>query len=454
MRWLFTVVAILHLLPIWRVHLVPTVDGPSHVYNAMVLRELAAGSPEFGRVFAVNPRPNPNWLGHLVLVVLPERVLLSIIVLLFLSGCWRLGGAYAFLAMPLSYHLLLQMGFYNYSLGVALALHAIASWRGAPGGWRCAVWMLLVALAHPLPAAAAMVFIGIAWLMRSRRWRELVPLAAPALILIWFFLQPNRPGGDWTWHGALVWQPLLRTMLLFTFDQRQLVFGTAIAVVYAGLIAATIAMDRRRESLFLVLSIVSLAMFLAAPISMQEGLLLKARLLIFPYVLILPWLTPKLARWPLTIALSLVALGNVVFIRDCWKRNEKVMRAAIAPLSAAAPRRTLLALVADHTTPYSHLPFLSHAVSYAAAKRRLVDLGNYEAEQRYFPVVFRPGVRRPTTLDLETKPDTIDPAQYGVDYVYTWKMPQRTFAGYELVASEGEARLFAHTPGVRPLYDR
>src|SRR4051794_33167109 len=88
MAWLFAVVAVLHLLPIWRVHLVPTVDGPSHVYNARVLRELAAGAPEFGRVFAVNPRPNPNWLGYLVLLVFPERVLLSIIVLMFLAGCW------------------------------------------------------------------------------------------------------------------------------------------------------------------------------------------------------------------------------------------------------------------------------------------------------------------------------------------------------------------------------
>jgi hypothetical protein len=347
--------------------------------------------------------------------------------------------------MPLAYHLLLQMGFYNYSLGVALALHAVASWRGAPGGWRCAAWMLLVALAHPLPAAAAIVFIGIAWLMTSRRRRELVPLAAPAVILIWFFLQPDHPGGDWTWHGALLWQPLARTMLLFTFDQRQLVFGTAIAVVYAALIAATVAIDRRREPLFLILAVVALAMYLAAPVSVQEGLLLKARLLIFPYVLILPWLTPKLARWPLAIVLSLVALGNVVFIRDCWKRNEKVMRAAIAPLSAAQPGRTLLALVADHTTPYSHLPILSHAVSYAAAKRRLIDLGDYEAAQSYFPVVFRPGVRRPPTLDVETAPAQVDPAAYGVDYVYTWKMPARTFAGYELVAAAGDARLFAHT---------
>src|ERR1051326_6229118 len=106
-RWrliLFAAVAVLHLLPVVRAPLIPTVDGPSHVYNAVVLRELAKGTPEFARVFAVNKRLNPNWLGHLVLMVSTEKVLWGAIVLLFLAGCWRLGGAWAFLAMPLAYH--------------------------------------------------------------------------------------------------------------------------------------------------------------------------------------------------------------------------------------------------------------------------------------------------------------------------------------------------------------
>src|SRR5262249_20874671 len=159
------------------------------------------------------------------------------------------------------------------------------------------------------------------------RWRELWPLVPPALILAWFFLQPTLPGGQWTWKGALLWQPLLRVMLVFTFDQRQITFGTVLGIVYGALIAATFASGglRTRLTSFLVRAAVSVVMYLAAPISVQEGLLLKARVLIFPYLLILPWLTPKLARWPLAVALAIVAVANVVYIRDCWKRNEKVM---------------------------------------------------------------------------------------------------------------------------------
>src|SRR5947209_8532001 len=83
-------------------------------------------------------------------------------------------------------HLLLQMGFYNYALGVALSLHAMASWRQGERWWVTSLWILFCALSHPLPAAAAVVFITIAWLMTSRRWTRLVPLTAPAVIVAVF----------------------------------------------------------------------------------------------------------------------------------------------------------------------------------------------------------------------------------------------------------------------------
>jgi hypothetical protein len=44
---------------------------------------------------------------------------------------------------------------------------------------------------------------------------------------------------------------------------------------------------------------------------------------------------------------------------------------------------------------------------------------------------------------LETAPDKVDAAAYTPDYIYTWKLPQRAFAGYDLIAGDGDARLFA-----------
>lgn len=484
---LFAAMAALHLLPVWRAPYVPTVDGPSHLYNAVVLRELAAGTPQFARAFVVDGRPWPNWLTHLLLAgalsiapqVVAEKLVASLIVLLFLGGCWRIAGlvdgasrVYAFVVMPLAFHLLFQMGFYNYALGVALVPFAIASWwrRRERDGWRSvaatASWLLLCYFSHVVPAAAAVLFIGVLWLAvrDGRRWRQLLPLVPAAALLVWFALQPQPPGGTWTWHGALLWTPLLKTMLLLTFDIRQLTFGAALAAVLAAAIVATFALenvDRQRRRIvfgrrdvFLLLAAIATALYLAAPLSAEEGLVLKARLLIFPYLLVLPWLTPRLGRgaagFVIAAIFSIVAMKNVLFLRDSWKRDAKEIARAVAPLHAAPPLRTIVALVFDRSAPHSTLGLLGHAASYGAAAQRLVDLSDYEANLPFFPVQFRRGLQRPPVVELETKPGDFDPAAWAgaVDSIYTWKMPagapleSRLRARYDLAADDGDAKLW------------
>jgi len=471
---LFLVIALFHLLPIWRVHYVPTVDGPSHLYNAQVLHELAKGTPEFARVFRADLRPFPNWLGHILLSLalgiapplIAEKLVLSAIVLLFLGGCWKLAGVidprsrvYAFLVMPLAYSALLQMGFYNYFLGVGLAMFAIAAWwerRTTLSG----IVLMLCYFAHAVPAMVALLMMAVIWIIRRQwqRWTELLPLVPTVALLTWFALQPKPPGGDWTWSGAFVWQPLLRVMLLLTFDMRQLTFGTILGGVMLLLVAITIAITnvdwkRRRivvaeRDAFLLLTLIAVAIYLIAPLGVQEGFVLKARLVIFPYVLLLPWLTPRLGRLRVALLLAIVAILNVLFIRDAWKRNDKLIADAVPPITAAAPLRTIVPLIFDRGSPASLHPLLSHAASYGMVDRRLIDLGDYEAALGFFPVAYRTSLDRPPIIGLETAPGDFDPNRWNADYIYTWKMPagaaleSRLSSRYELVRGEGQARLY------------
>ena len=482
----FAIVALMHLLPVWRVDYLPTVDGASHVYNAVVLHELSAGTPAFQRVFTTNLRPSPNWLGHaLMWLVLPvvspivaEKLLVSAIVLLFLAGCWRLAGVidrgsrmYALLVMPLTFHVLLQMGFYNHSLGAALALFAIASaWEGRDQtSWRpviaTAAWLLVCYFAHALPAAIAIFFIAVIWIisMLSRGWKVAwhlgLSLIPTAILLLWFALQPKPPGGHWTWAGAILWQPLMRVAVLLTFSLRQLTFGTAMGAAFGVLIVVTLARENidwkrrritvRERDTFLLLAALAIVLYLAAPISVEEGLLLKARFLLFPYLLILPWLTPRVPRLFLATIFAIVAVCNVFYIRDCWKRNSKDLELAMAPLSAAAPLHTIVPLVFDGSAPNALLALFSHAASNGFAEHRLIDLGDYEAALPYFPVAFRPGVKRPEIIDIQSRPAEFDPEAYAPDYVYTWKMPagapvaQRLASHYKIVGDAGDAKLYA-----------
>jgi hypothetical protein len=370
--------------------------------------------------------------------------------------------------MPLAFHMLFQMGFYNYSLGVALVPFAVASWwrRRERTDWTSiattTLWLVVLYFTHVIAVAAALLFVAVLWFFTMLRagvrsqWRHGVAFLPASTLLLWFFLQPKPPGGTWSWTGALLFSPLFNTALLLTFDLRQLTWGTVLAIVLGLLIVGTLWLENVRprrwfteRDVFLLLTVLGVLLFLAAPISVEEGLVLKARLLIFPYLLLLPWLSPRLITRTTAILIALAVAANVFFQRDAWKRNDRLIARAVAPLAAAEPGRTIVPLVFDRSSPHAMLPLLSHAMEYGAAERRLVHLGNYEAALPFFPVQFREGVERPTIFSLETDPHGYDVARWApiADYVYTWKLPAdapvavRLAERYDIVATEGEARL-------------
>src|SRR5258708_25689109 len=95
LRWLYGTTVLIALAPIWSVRYLPTQDGPSHLYNSWLLRELIRGSnAAIEHAYRIDWRPHPNWLTSaalaLLLSVVPallaEKLFVSRIVLLFAIG--------------------------------------------------------------------------------------------------------------------------------------------------------------------------------------------------------------------------------------------------------------------------------------------------------------------------------------------------------------------------------
>lgn len=245
LRWVFVVLALLQLVPVWAPPYFPTTDGPSHVYNAVVIRELLQHHDgPIADTFELDWRPHPNVLGHLALVlllgVLPvavaEKIVVSVIVLLFLAGAWMLAGAgdprghvYAFLAFPLAFHELLQYGFYNYCLSAGIYLITLALWwrrRDRPDWQTIVIVALLILLcytAHPSSTLLLIGSIGVLWLMTlprrplRRHVRHLAAFVPVLPLLVWYFR--HQPGGFGTRLPVMDRLRLLaRCDLLWTFD--------------------------------------------------------------------------------------------------------------------------------------------------------------------------------------------------------------------------------------------
>lgn len=143
---LFVVLAALYVAPLWAFPYVATADGPSHLANAMVIKDY--GDPAATRLreyYVVSPRPSPNLLYHLSLVGLlyafppltAEKLLLSLYVVLFAAAFRYLviavsgrPGPAALLVFPFIFSFSFNLGFFGWVISLALAAWGVGYyWR-------------------------------------------------------------------------------------------------------------------------------------------------------------------------------------------------------------------------------------------------------------------------------------------------------------------------------------
>jgi hypothetical protein len=215
-RWealLFAVLLLGQLLPIWLFADFPSQDGPAHVETARVLHDLVfpISGPAAAltrQYYQLNPRPVPNFLGHaimaaLMLVARPlvaEKILLSLYVLLLpLAARYALravrpeNGFLAILIFPLVYNPLLQMGFYNFSLGLIGVLWMVGYWLRHAQNFTAAkaailgVAVTLTYFSHLfcLGLGAAALGMLVLWFLtwkRAAQWKQICAWTAAAFV--------------------------------------------------------------------------------------------------------------------------------------------------------------------------------------------------------------------------------------------------------------------------------
>ena len=481
---LFAGLTLLQLLPIWAVRYTPTVDGPSHVYNASVLLNLVTGKA--GRqadFFVINWRPNPNWLSHAVmaamLVVLPplltEKLMISGIILLFLGAAWYYarsadgdGDVYAFLALPLAYHQSLQFGYFNFCIAAGLSMLILAIWwrrRDAPTVRNVALIAALLLLcdsAHPMPTGLTMITISVLWLMTlrgrpfRRHIRHLAAFVPVTPLLVWYMRTQPPPAPGTRHELRYLLEFIGEARFLMTFDLRQFYFGAVLFVLYLSLAIVTIVLERRhkREArAFGLALVVLLVMYFALPSQLGGGLGINDRLAFFMFLVPLAWFTPRISprlRTILVAALTLASIANVVFHLVRYRRAERVLNEIVRTFDGIDRDSTFVSFIFDARPPRSVLNLMTHTNDYAAVEHHLVDLVNYEAEVGYFPIRYRPGGLALNGYLIATRPEEYDVAGNApqVDYIFTWKMPitlslpAHIEEHYRLVREWGNGRLY------------
>jgi hypothetical protein len=500
---LFWALVALQILPFWVVTHVPTLDGPSHVYNAWLLREHGntRDHPLLDRYYEIDHTPLPNWLGHAALAVLmafcapstAEKILVSAYVVLFLGGARSLAGAadperrwLAFLAFPLLFNQTFQLGFYNFGFSLGFFLLALAFWwrrRDAPGPRLAAginLILLLCWFSHIVSTVLALAGIGVLWLATLRResWKRHllhVPILAPQAILPLWFVTSHGSGTLPAQQPAdVAWRYFRRMEVLFTFSNDQILLGSALAALFLVLAVLTLTGRSaewkagrpvlREEDGFLLLAVVLFVIYWVSPEGLTSGSLLKMRLSLYPWLALLPWLAPRFparlaepARAGLVALLALVAVGNAGAHARWWRSTDREVQVFLAATRPIEPGTRVLPILYDHRASIGLVGFLDHAFARAATEKGLIDWSNYEVLTDHFPVRLRPRAPRFDGYTLMTMPWNFD-VQFRrrqVDYVFSWKVPPRSPLArrlrhtYALVSMEGDACLYERKERVR-----
>jgi hypothetical protein len=461
LKRIYVGLAVLAVVPIWSAAYIPTVDGPSHVYNSWLIRMLLTGGDgAAAQVFAIDWRPHPNWIGHAVMAllmfvvppVIAEKLLVTGIVLLFFVACWMYAGtvdesrrAVAFVAMPFAYNFLLHMGFYNFCIGAALYFIVLAVWwrrRDRPDARTLtliASLLVLIYFSHVLPAVLAVGSIGILWLatLRGRRVaahaRHLIAFVPLVPLFLWFLRNRGveRVSGVWDLGGLLNY--LRWFTVVTTFDTYQARFGTGLSYLFIALIVVTLARRRWRfeeGDAFLLVTFALLAIFLRSPRMMSGGTMILERMALFVTLSPLAWLAPRLPRRATAAMVILLTILSLVYGTYLVRRYRGISR-RVAQLVRSADEvpegSRVTTIIAVNRAPGSFLPLLDHAFGYVAAAKHVAQVDNYEVKVGYFPIKLR-----------EEKP--------AAEYVFAWQLPPVSPAAMELAQTH---RLIAEHDGGR-----
>ena len=490
----FASVLLIYILPIWVFKYFPSQDGPCHIYNSFILKHYNDPHYEFSKYYNITKAPIPNWASHISMMLMmylvppliAEKLLLTGYVLLMALSMLYLVNSegkgrtpLVFIGFPLIYNYLFLMGFYNFSLSVALFILVMGYW------WKhfrdlslkkagiLAFLLVLVYFCHLVSLVLAIFSIGMisafSLLPRFRRWREvLLTLASmlPSVILALYYVSTRgmaESAGTWTLQR--LWQYLIRNESLAYYSPSQIFFGKIVTGAFIALLVYTVIRDHflredwhwgfriRRRDFFFLLFIAFIILYLKAPDGMSGGGFIKTRLALMPFLIIMPWLSwdlPKVARAVIGICLALLAVAYMVHASYYHKLLNDDLKVYTSGFDAVEENKVVLPLAFNRTGRCWRIAVFLHSIGHYGYTTGCIDLDNYEATTNYFPTSFRPDFRRPTHSIIEATPDKFNFAEYAndIDYVVTWEMAagsdveKRILKYYDLVRENGKLKVF------------
>jgi hypothetical protein len=419
-------------LPWTAAHFV-TEDGPSHVYASVVARELLfhPQSP-YHAVYALQHVPIPNWTSTVLLALFAsivgsrhaEQLLVTFLMILgfyaFSFAAKSFPGApkrWTPLANALLMTFFLTRGYYNFELGMMLgllilgyAVRHLEEVTPARASILCLGWVILF-FTHLLPAVLSlMAFFAMAAcvLPRKRDWASLgllVVSTMPTIALtIWYAKDLRGAGAPSHVLAALSGFPSYLFWVSSGYAGHQ-------AYLFPGLLVLLIArlayMTRgdwatARGGLAIAAVTTFFAYLFVPDAGFGGGGEIKVRVawaaILFAGVLAASVAIPRWMWIGFSLFFAAAALGSILTVKTVNARASIFVEGyerALRQIPAGSRTVRLYYPAPFHSQEFGipadllFLPLL-HIDSGVAAERGGIEMSNYEAAARIFPIVFQP----------------------------------------------------------------
>lgn len=494
---IFVLVLLLYILPIWIFKYFPSQDGPCHIYNSFILRHYNDHNYKFNEFYDINKKLVPNWTSHAFMMILmylvppliAEKILLTTYIILmavgmlyFLRAVGKDKTPLVFIGLPFIYNYLLLMGFYNFAFSVAFFIIAIGYW------WKhfatfsikdtiiLAVLLVILYFSHAVSLVLALFSIAMmaffCLFKKSPRifsnWKQvLLSLLCmlPVTILFLHYTKGNTVSDPGGWTLKQLWQYFINNESLVYYSQKQIIFGKLVAVAFLCLSLFTLIRDRfftkewkfsfriEKKDFLLLLCIIFFIIYIKAPDGLSGGGFIKTRMALFPFLIIIPWLSwdmPKIAKGIIATMLIIISVTYIVHSSYYHKAMSDNMEIYTSGYDVIEKNKVVMPLAFDSSGGSWRIGMFLHSVGHYGYTTGCIEMDNYEATTDYFPTYYKPDLFRPDTGIIEGRPGEVDFAKYAntIDYIITWSLASgdveaKIMQYYKLIKHNGDLKIFA-----------
>lgn len=465
-----------HIVLVWLLPYFPTQDGPSHIYNLSILKDLRSGGAVWGGMYEQHFSLKPNLGFHIIaypllfffdpfvvekLFVSSYLVMLSVSVPLLLKMIGKPVFPWSFFVFPATLSYSLAMGFYSYIIALPLVLLAAGiCWRLRKDS---CIRLCLVATAfgsiiycfHLIACAFFVMIVAIQQVVSTnetfpRRILRTLLLLLPLGVLLISYVLSGNSGAKIASAPFLQRLPMMvNELVMFAsayFSKSQcingLLLGATLPVlaIYSG--KRTLSESGKAFGFF---SIALVLLYFIAPQSFGGGAYFHQRI---PQLLLLSLIPVAAERGHFQgkryLELLIIAIACICFVINllAYKERSELVQDYMKLNNTHFTKNSIIVSYKPDAADRPPVDVLASAVSNYALKHTLLNAGNYETQFSYFPVRFLPEFKKalPSPNTINYSIEKIDFSVYPkIEYLLSWGVEEKNLLAehFQPVASSG-----------------